>query len=121
MTEKKLFRIDLLGAIISVLFLGWILVRYNDLIGMPVNVLYILAAFAMAFAIYDTVCLMTLKEKWKPYLRVIAITNLLYALLSTILMYFHYKGLTKLGVIYFVAEILILIVISAIEIKASKS
>ncbi len=40
---KQLFLLDAFGALLSAFFLGFVLVKYQVYIGMPENVLYILA------------------------------------------------------------------------------
>jgi len=39
----RLLLIDGVGAVVSIFFLGFVLVRLNDLVGIPINTLYILA------------------------------------------------------------------------------
>ena len=73
---RKLLLIDGIGALVSALFLGVILVKWNPLIGMPIDVLYILAAIAGIFAVYSLSCHFFVKAHWAFYLRMIMIANL---------------------------------------------
>jgi len=116
---KHLFLIDGIGALVSMFFLGFVLVWLEDKIGMPKNVLYLLAGLPVFFIIYSFNCYFFLKNKWKPYLRGIAILNLLYCFLTIGLLFFYDHNLTILGWTYFIVELVVLFVLIAIEFKAS--
>ena len=116
-TPKNLFLIDGLGALLSAFLLGVVLVKLQSLIGMPTNQLYFLAAIPCFFALYDLICYFGVGENWRPYLKGIAIANLLYCVLSIGLLIFHFPKLTGLGVAYFVIEILIVVAIAWWELK----
>lgn len=116
---KELFLIDGIGALVSILFLGVVLVWLEDKIGMPKNVLYILASLPIFFAIYSFSCYFFLKNNWKPFLKGIAILNLLYCFLTIGLLFFLDHNLTFLGWTYFIIELIILGFLIAIEFKAS--
>ena len=112
-----MFLIDALGALVSALFLGVVLVHYQALIGMPVKVLYILALIPCLFLIYDLLCYSFVKNNWPPYLKTIAIANLGYCDVSIILVIYHFKKLTALGIGYFALEIILIVLISVIELR----
>lgn len=114
-----MFLADSLGALVSALLLGAVLVRFNDLFGMPVNVLYPLAAIALAFCVYSLACYLLVKNNTKSYLRLIAVLNLLYCLLTVTLMFFHHSALSVLGYLYFIAEIAIIAMMSYIELSVA--
>ena len=56
LNSKKLFLIDGFGAIISAFLLGVVLVKFQEKIGVPVSVLYLLATIPVFFAAYDFYC-----------------------------------------------------------------
>ena len=59
---KKLFLLDGLGAILSAILLGVVLVNQQALFGIPKPTLYFLASLPCLFAVYDFYCyLMILK------------------------------------------------------------
>jgi hypothetical protein len=116
---KTLFLIDGLGAILSALMLGVVLVHFQDLIGMPIRALYVLAFLPCLFMIYSFSCFFFLRDNWSPYLKFIAIVNFLYCLLSIGMMIVHRESLTVIGYIYFIVEIIIVLVIAGIEYRAS--
>ncbi len=116
---KKLFLIDGFGALVSALFLGVVLVRLEDKIGMPINVLYFLAVLPIFFAIYSFSCYFLAKEKSKPFLKGIATLNLLYCFLTVGLLFLYDHNLTSLGWTYFIAELIVLVILIGLEFKAS--
>ncbi|MEP1033040.1 hypothetical protein [Ekhidna sp.] len=117
LSAKRLFLIDGIGATASAIFLGIILVRFNEWIGMPVNVLYILAALAVVFGCYSLSCHFLSILNWRSWLRLIAIVNLLYCLTTLILLIWYIDLLTPLGISYFTLEIAIIIILVSLEFK----
>lgn len=115
LSPKKLFLLDALGALLSAFLLGVILVHFESYFGMPSDALYILAFLPCVFAVYDFVCYYKVTDNWRPFLRGIAVANLLYCFLSIALVFQHYQELTILGIIYFVLELLIVVVLAKIE------
>jgi hypothetical protein len=115
---KKLFLIDSLGAVLTAFFLGVILVKLEDSIGMPKTALYFLASIACMFAVYSICCYFLLVSNWRPYLKGIAIGNLLYCWLTIVLVFYFYQKLTMLGLAYFVLELIVLSGLIIIEGKA---
>jgi len=97
---KRLFLLDGLGAFLTAFFLGVVLVTFEDKFGMPQKVLYA-------------------KNNWRPYLKIIAVANLLYCCLTFGLVIFFYSKLTQLGLIYFLLEIFIIINLAIIELKVA--
>lgn len=118
-TPKKLFLIDAIGAIVSAIFLGVILVRLQEYIGMPKRVLFLLAFLPVLFFVYSISCYIFIQSNWKPYLRIIAVINLLYCILSIVMILLHTSSLTVLGYVYFVVEIIIVVALAAIEYRVS--
>lgn len=118
---KNIFLIDGIGAIISALFLGVILVHFQELIGMPKYLLYFLAVFPIFFAFYSFGCYFFLKKKLNSFLKGIAVLNLLYACLTISILLFYEHHLSFLGYTYFIIEVLILAILIRLEFKASQN
>lgn len=116
---KRLFLIDGIGALVSMFFLGVVLVWLEDKIGMPIQVLYFLAVLPSFFAVYSFSCHYFLTNNWKPFLRGIAILNLLYCCLTISLLFYYNHHLTILGWTYFIVELIVLFVLITVEFKAS--
>lgn len=115
---NRLFLIDSVGALLSTILLGFILVRFENIFGMPANALYLLSFIACIFFIYSLLCYLIKIENWRPYLKIIAIANLLYCCLTLGLIIYLYQKLTIFGLLYFVLEIIIVIILSITELKA---
>lgn len=118
---KKLFQIDGIGAIISALLLGIVLVRFENVFGIPKRMLYILASLPCLFAIYDFYCYFNIDKEIGKFLKGIGIVNLTYCCLSIGLAIFHKEVITSLGWIYVLAEIVIVCVLAFIELRVAKS
>lgn len=120
---KKLFILDGIGALISAFFLGIVLVIFQEHVGIPANSLYILALFPIFFFIYDSCCYLkvTTPSSAAFHLRIVAILNLLYILLSIGFTVYHFSLIKQLGFIYIVCEILIISCIAFIELKVAKT
>lgn len=117
---KKMFLIDGLGALLSAFLLGVVLVRFENYFGVPSKELYILSFLACIFAVYDLVCYLRIEENWRPFLKAIAIINLLYCCLTAGLLMYHYQHITSLGITYFLLEMLIVVGVAVIELKMAK-
>ena len=116
---RRLFLIDGLGALLSAYLLGIVLVRYEDYFGMPAKMLHLLALIAILLAFYSIRCFIRVPKKWGIYLRIIAKANFAYCLLTITLVIYFFDQLTWLGVTYFIAEILILLLLIRVELKGS--
>lgn len=118
---RKLFLIDAIGALLSAIFLGVVLVEFTHFFGMPPATLYFLAVFPILFAIYDFYCFKVNSENPSVSLRWIALMNFSYCVLSVGAMFFHYGELTIYGLIYFIVEVIIVLILSIIEFSVSKN
>ena len=117
---KKLFLIDGLGAVISSFFLGFVLVKLENVFGIPSTTLYFLATMPVFFAIYDLYCYRKKNKDLVKPLKGIAIINLLYCCISIGFAFYHFETITIVGWSYLLMEILIIIIIAIIEYKAAK-
>ena len=119
--QRNIFLIDGLGACVSALFLGVLLVELEAHFGMPRMVLYYLAGLAGLFAIYSLTCHFRKPHNWQPFLMAIIIANLLYSCLTTGLVIYFIEPLTNLGLAYFVLEVIIIWIIVWLEWNTLKS
>jgi hypothetical protein len=118
---KNIFLLDSIGAFLTALLLGFVLVEFQDAFGMPQKTLYFLSALALAFALYSSCCYYFIPSKWNSFLSVIVVANILYCCLTTGLIFYHFQTLTILGLTYFILEIIIIVCLIFIEIKGLKS
>lgn len=115
---KKLFFVDGLGAWLSAFLMSGLLANFEGTFGMPLRPLMVLALIAGFFALYSFGCYFFLKHRWKPFMRAIAVANLMYSGLTLVLVVRHYDLLTLLGVGYFTIELLVLLVLIILEFRA---
>lgn len=116
---KKLFLVDGFGGLFSALLLGVVLVYFKGSFGMSPSVLYPLSITACIFAAYSFTCYLLIKENPRTYLKVVAYANLLYCCVTLVLSLYFYNGLTSLGLLYFIAEIGVIITLAVVELKAA--
>lgn len=116
--SKRLFIVDGLGACLTAFLLAAILTPLNEYFGMPRTVLIILSIIAFFFAFYSICCFFLINKKWQPFLKIIAIANILYCCLTTLFVIKYFTILTILGVSYFLFEIAIICGLVFFEIRA---
>lgn len=113
-----LFLLDAIGALVSSLFLLFVLPGFEVISGFSTRLFNVLGTIALVFSIYSILNFF-LKTQKAVFLRLIAIGNILYGCLS-ISLALIYKP-SALTLTYLVLEFIILIFLGTIEIKASKS
>ena len=120
LSSKRIFLIDGMGAIASAVFLGYVLVIYQEYIGMPVGTLKFLSSIAVVFAIYSLANFFIYTNNWLYYIRLIAIANSIYCLITLGLVLYHFQKLSVLGITYFLVEIVVIIALVNLELKVSR-
>ena len=79
--------------------------------------LYALAFLASLFAVYSFCCFLYASERWRSYLKAIAVANLGYCGLTLGLVIYLHQELTPLGILYFGCEVVIIIGLATIELR----
>lgn len=120
LNPKQVFLVDGVGALISALFLGLILIKHQPVIGLPESALYFLASFPVLFAVYDFFCFAFLKLKARALLKGIAYANLCFCLTSLIVTLFHFQLITFLGLLYILIEVFIVAGLAFTELRIAK-
>ncbi|WP_430909318.1 hypothetical protein [Maribacter sp. 2-571] len=115
------FLIDGIGALLSAVLVGTILIPFQPLFGMPRPALVVLGSIAIVFAFYSFSCFALKPFLWHRYLRGIALANLLYCVLTTGLVLRYYTKMTFLGLGYFFLEIVLILVLVRYELHKAKS
>lgn len=116
-----LFLIDGIGAVVSSILLGIVLVKLECYFGIPVKTLYILAAFPVLFALYDFVVYFKVEKHLALYLKGIATANIAYCFLSMAAAYHHSMSIKLLGWIYIIIEIIIVMSLAIFQVKTARS
>ena len=114
---KKLFLMDALGAMISAVLLGIVLVKLEDVFGIPRKTLYFLAGLPILFTVYDLICLTKDKSNVGPFLKVIGIVNIVYCCISIGTTVYHFKTITIFGYLYIIIEVIITFSLALFEYK----
>jgi len=105
---KKVFLLDGMGALVSVLILGFILPHFQKYIGMPLDVLYLLMFFAVFFCFYSLNCYWREIPKPLMCMRLIVFCNSLYCLFTIFMTIKYFEKLTPLGFWYFFVDIIVI-------------
>ena len=119
LNPKKLFLIDGFGAILSAFLLGFVLVKFEEIFGIPTSVLYFLATIPIFFVIYDVFCYQK-HLKIGLLLKGIAVLNILYCCISIGLISYHFSSITILGWTYIIVEIILVSFLAMIEFRVGK-
>lgn len=107
---KKIFLIDGAGALLTAITLVFTPVLLPGIFGLPQAQTLLLGSIAVCFAVYSLYNYVRFNPtRWKLLLRIIALANLAYCLLSLIVLLYFYKQVTVIGWIYFTGEIAIII------------
>ncbi|MCW7492616.1 hypothetical protein ND861_09220 [Leptospira sp. 2 VSF19] len=118
--SKYIFLIDGLGAIFSEVLLSLVLPLFVELLGMPIRTLYILALVPLVFAVYSLLCYFLNPSQWKLFLRVIAVANFLYCVLTMVYLVINLEQTTFICEVYFVLEMIVVVSLASWEWKLTK-
>lgn len=116
---KLLFLFDCGGAFVTAFFLAVIMRTFNQYFRMPVSILIFLSVIAFCFSVYSFVCFRLIKKGWTNSLRIIAVANLSYCLLTIVFTIKYFSVLSRAGVGYFLIELLIIAGLSYVELRVA--
>jgi ABC-type long-subunit fatty acid transport system fused permease/ATPase subunit len=119
--SKNVFLLDSLGALLTTILLFFILRNFNAFFGLPKYVFEYLSIIALLFFIYSISCYFIVKQNWKSFLKIICTANILYCLLTSGIILYNYETISVYGIVYFLAEIAVIIGLVALEMKIIKS
>ncbi len=120
LVPRRIFLLDGFGALVSAVLLGIVLVHFQPLIGMPTSILYPLAGVAGGFCLHSLGCVFYPPTNWRRSLLTVAGANLTYCLITLGLIISYSHQLRPLGWVYFLAEIAIVVPLSALEIAVAR-
>jgi hypothetical protein len=116
MARQKIFLLDAIGAVSSVLFLS-ILYFFHEFFGMPQNVLRDFIFIALALASFSFTVYFAGPVNWQPYLMVIAFLNIGYCFYTIYGLVQYAHSVTLYGHLYFVGEVLVVLGLAAYELR----
>ncbi|MBL6448237.1 hypothetical protein JMN32_18125 [Fulvivirga sp. 29W222] len=117
--SKTPLRIDAIGALLSAFLLGVVLVRLEGFFGIPVNVLYMLASMPCFFVALDFFFLTKTNERVDLYLRIIALLNISYCVMSLGLIIAHLDSISFWGLSYIIGEIIVVFGLARLELHVA--
>ncbi len=116
--KKYIFLIDAVGALISGILLFFVIGNLESVFGMPTIIAKKLAILPFLFCIFSLSCHL-IRPKSGIYLRIISVLNLIYCLISIVLVVYFFDEIKPLGFTYFISEKLIVIPLAVWEWKVS--
>lgn len=114
--ESKIFLLDAAGAFVSIILLS-ILYIFEEYFGMPTKILSVFIGIASVFFFYSSIIYLISPLRWRTYLKIIAILNIFYCLFTIYHVFRYFENLTLCGKLYFVGEVLVIILLSLYELK----
>ncbi|MCU0325747.1 MAG: hypothetical protein MUF45_10915 [Spirosomaceae bacterium] len=114
--SPKIFVLDASGAFVSVILLSNLYI-FNEYFGMPKNVLLIFIGIALVFFLYSAIIHFINPLRWRTYLKIIAILNICYCAFTLYHVFLCFENLTLYGKLYFLGEILVIILLSIYELR----
>lgn len=116
---RKLFFVDAAGALLTAVLLMLLVSNMYNVLGVPPSVSKGLAIVAFFIFVYSISCYFLLQKAWSIFLTVLTCINLLYCVLTLVLICLH-KDITPLGIAYFTIELLIIFLLVYIELRTVK-
>jgi len=114
---KALFLVDCLGALLSAILYLLVLANYNDFFGLPAKELNYLGFLAIIYTIYSFTCYAIYLNFWQPFMKAIAIANLVHCCITIFLIFYYAQQITIWGILYFAGELIIVIPLAIWELK----
>lgn len=118
---NNIFLLDSFGALLTTLLLYFILRNFNEFFGLSKDVFEYLSIIAFTFFIYSISCYFFVKRNWKSFLKVICTANILYCVLTLLIMIYYYESISVFAIIYFLTEIIVITALVLLEIKTMRS
>ncbi|MFC5047894.1 hypothetical protein ACFSTE_00610 [Aquimarina hainanensis] len=118
---QRLFLLDAAGALCTAFMLGFVLIRFEEYIRLPSDILVNLAAIAGSYAVYSFVngLLFAQHSFWRLAMRFLAVLNFGYCCVTSGIILYYCKMMTPLGIGYFLLEILVILVLVVMEWRAA--
>jgi hypothetical protein len=112
---KNMLLVDAIGALVSAVSLGVLLPYFQSFIGLPLHLLYVLAFIAVIFLIISLSSFFRGNCEYQKRLKMMAKFNLLYILVTWLLIILYFAEITNYGLLYFAAETIVVLVLVKFE------
>ena len=120
LNTKTIFLLDGLGAMLSAILLFAILRSNHEYFGITSTILTYLSIIAFIFSCYSITCFFIVKNNWTRFLKIIILANSLYCCLTIGVVLYFYKNITPIGLLYFIAEVIVICSLIFIEMNILK-
>lgn len=118
---KNIFLLDSFGALLTTILLFFVLRNFNVFLGLSKDVFEYLSIIAFSFFVYSISCYFLVKQNLKSFLKIICGANILYCVLTLGIIIHYYQSISVLGIVYFLAEIIVICLLASLEIKTIKT
>lgn len=122
--RQNIFLIDGIGAMATAALLFFLLGGFPSFFGMPDYILMVLSGIALTFALYSFTCHILIRserlKRNREALRIIALMNIGYCILTIVSMIELRSTISVWGMLYFIGEIMLILVIAFTEIRLAK-
>jgi hypothetical protein len=114
--DKKILLLDSLGALVTAVNL-LVISQFESYSGVPRDIALILLPLPILYSIFSFLSYKFGNHNWRSLLKMIAIANLFYCCLTMYVTWINFDTFKILGIIYFIVEILIIVVLATLELK----
>ena len=114
--DKKILLLDSLGALLTAINL-LVIPLLESYTGIPRDIALILVPLPILYSIFSLFSYKFGNDNWRSLLKMIAIANLFYCCLTLYITWINFDTFKILGIIYFIVEILIIVVLAIFELK----
>lgn len=115
----RLFLIDSVGALLSSFFLFVVMRSFIDLVGVPDNIIIYFSAMAACLWLYSTLCYYLVKKNHAWFIMIMSVANLLYCMVTLVILILCCPQVTTIGKVYFTLEIIIVCTLSLVEVSVA--
>jgi hypothetical protein len=114
--DKKILLLDSLGALLTAINL-LVIPLFEIYTGVPRDIAIILVPLPILYSIFSLFSYKFGNHNWRSLLKMIAIANLFYCCLTMYVTWINFDTFKILGIIYFIVEVIIIIILGTLELK----
>jgi hypothetical protein len=114
--DKKILLLDSLGALVTAINL-LVIPLFEIYTGVPRDIALILVPLPILYSIFSLFSYKFGNDNWRSLLKMIAIANLIYCCLTLYVTWINFDTFKIIGIIYFIVEIIIIIILATLELK----
>ncbi|MFY7899977.1 MAG: hypothetical protein ACOVNY_07315 [Chitinophagaceae bacterium] len=118
---KNLFLFDAVGALLSTSSILIVHMFFAAYLGISKTTLLYLAVAIAPLFLYSTICYLFITSITKMHVYIIGIANLMYCIVTALLVLFFLQTINIIGIAYFLVEIMIIFLVVYIEFRTAFS